>query len=55
MVPFIILSDPRKEKQKMFSLHQLENEETEKALKKAKATERGEKRPKRQLVATALD
>ena len=56
LVPFIILSDPRKEKQKLFSLHHSKTRRRKKRLKKAKVTERGEKRAKeRQLVATALD
>ena len=50
LVPFIILSDPRKEKQKLFSLGRFKGGD-----EKAKGTERGEKRPKRQLEATALD
>ena len=50
LVPFIILSDPRKEKQKLFSLGRFKGGD-----EKAKGTERGEKRRKRQLVATAPD
>ena len=57
LVPFIILSDPREKKNRRCFLSTIRKlRRRKKRLKKAKATERGEKRAKeRQLVATALD